>query len=138
MKAFAAVWMVLAVACSAAGGAPVSGEAPSTPQPSASAGVREVDVGGLKAALAGGVTLIDVRTPEEFAAGHVPGAKNVPLDAIGSRIDEVGVAGAEVYVICQSGRRSLAASQTLAAKGLKPINVLGGTAAWKAAGLPTE
>lgn len=102
--------------------------------------VQDVDVAGLRAALDRGEVpvLLDVRTPEEFAAGHVPSAKNVPLDELPSRLAEAGPEGAKVYVICQSGRRSAQASQTLAASGRVPINVLGGTAAWRGAGLQID
>lgn len=83
---------------------------------------------------AGGVRLIDVRTPGEFAAGHVPGAVNMPLD----RLDPKSLAGAgPVHVICQSGVRSRQAAEQLAAAGIAEIiDVSGGTGAWKAAGLP--
>jgi rhodanese-related sulfurtransferase len=61
---------------------------------------------------AGGTTLIDVRTPGEFAAGHVPGAVNMPLD----RLDAQALAGAgSVHVICQGGARSRQACEQLAA-----------------------
>lgn len=83
---------------------------------------------------AGPVTIIDVRTPAEFAAGHVPGAINLPLD----RLDCAQVpAGGAVHVICQGGTRSRQACERLAAGGLQGlIDVQGGTNAWKAAGLP--
>ena len=135
MNRGAALWMMWAVACGVPEG---SAQTVAGPQPSASAGVAEIDVAGLRSALDGNVVLIDVRTPEEFASGHVPGARNVPLDGLATRLDEVGPIGAQVYVIYQSGRRSLAASQQLAASGRKPVNVLGGTSAWKAAGFATE
>ncbi|MDP2309865.1 MAG: rhodanese-like domain-containing protein [Pseudomonadota bacterium] len=113
--------------------------------PSASAGapaatVRNIDVAALKADLdrAAVPLLIDVRTPGEFAGGHVPSAKNVPLDQLEARIGELGSADAEVYVVCQSGARSARASASLAAKGLHPVNITGGTSAWRTAGFPVE
>lgn len=107
---------------------------------SASATVRDVDVTTLKADLDRSAVplLIDVRSPAEYATGHVPGAKNVPIDEIDGRLAELGTADAEVYVICQSGGRSARASASLAGKGRHPVNVTGGTAAWKAAGYPVE
>ncbi|MFM2163544.1 MAG: hypothetical protein RLZZ383_3056 [Pseudomonadota bacterium] len=135
MTRLVGMWVVLAVACAGPEGV---AQTAAGPQPSASEGVLQIEVAGLRAALAASAVLIDVRTPEEYAAGHVPGARNVPLDLLSTRLDEIGPAGTPVYVICQSGRRSLAASQQLAAAGRKPVNVLGGTAAWKAAGFPTE
>jgi rhodanese-related sulfurtransferase len=101
--------------------------------------VRSVDVAGLKAAIDGGAVkrLVDVRTAEEFAGGHVLGAINVPVDALEARLGELGPPG-EVHVICQSGGRSARAAQTLAAKGFVAVNVTGGTGAWKAAGYAVE
>ncbi len=114
--------------------------APANPPAPAVASVRNVDVATLKADLDGGKVpvLIDVRTPGEYAGGHVPGAKNVPLDELEARIAEFGSADTEVYVICQSGGRSSRASEALAAKGLRPVNVAGGTSAWQAAAFPVE
>ena len=82
--------------------------------------------------------LVDVRTPAEYAGGHVPGARNVPLDELEGRIAELGSGESEVYVICQSGGRSARASATLAQRGLRPVNIAGGTGAWSAAGYATE
>ena len=100
--------------------------------------VRTVDVATLKTDLDRGAVplLVDVRTPGEFAAGHVTGAKNVPVGELDGRLAEFGTLDAEVYVICQSGGRSARASATLAAKGVHPVNVAGGTGAWVAAGYP--
>ena len=124
---------------------PAATPAPAAAQaatPAAQVGpVRDIGVDELKTALDGGKVpvLIDVRTPEEFAGGHVPGAKNVPLDQLAGRMGELGdPAACEVYVICQSGGRSARASQSLAAAGRRPVNVQGGTGAWKGAGYPTE
>ncbi len=98
----------------------------------------EVEVADLQAALAGGAPLIDVRTPGEFASGHVPGAKNIPLDELPARMGELGDPAAEVFVICEVGGRSAQAASSLAAAGRRAVNVKGGTRAWKAAGLPVE
>lgn len=129
------------LALSGACAEPASPSAVAPPAAAApAAAVRSVDVTTLKADLdrAAVPLLVDVRTPGEFAAGHVPGAKNVPLDELEARIAEFGDAGAEVYVICQSGARSSRASAALAAKGLHPVNVTGGTSAWRAADYPVE
>lgn len=108
-----------------------------TPGPVA---VRDVDVAALKAALEQPAPplLVDVRTPSEFAGGHVPGAKNVPIDELDARLGELGAPGAPVYVICQSGGRSARASASLAEKGYPAVNVTGGTGAWRAAGYAVE
>ncbi len=85
--------------------------------------------------------LIDVRTPEEFRAGHARGAVNVPLDTLepkavaGRCADHSGI----VYMICQSGGRSTkACEQILKAGYANVVNVEGGTSAWEKAGLPIE
>lgn len=103
-------------------------------------GVRQVDVATLQADLERHAVplLIDVRTPAEFSQGHVPGARNLPLDQLETRLGELGDPAGEVYVICQSGSRSSRASAVLAAKGLHPVNVAGGTGGWRAAGLRVE
>jgi rhodanese-related sulfurtransferase len=115
------------------------------PPPAAQAAPRaqpgEVDVAALKAAMdAGPVRLIDVRTPAEFADARVPGAVNIPLDELESRLSDVSQDKAdEVYLICAVGGRSARATKALAAAGfLHPINVAGGTNGWKAAGMPTD
>jgi rhodanese-related sulfurtransferase len=99
---------------------------------------EQVDVYALKAALdAGTAQLIDVRTPEEFAAGHVPGARNVPLD--GLTLEAVDADPTRnLYVVCRSGRRSAEASARLRMWGASPRDVAGGTLAWIAAGFPVD
>ena len=108
--------------------------------PAGAATYREVDVVTLKADLDRGAVplLVDVRTADEYAAGHVPGAKNVPLDQMDARLSEFGAPADEVYVICQSGSRSARASRTLVDSGFHPVNVSGGTGAWRAADFPVQ
>lgn len=127
---------VLVVLLAACADTPPSASASSTSVPAAA--VRTVDVATLKADLDRGAVplLVDVRTPAEFAAGHVTGAKNIPLEEVEARLGDFGTAGSEVYVICQSGGRSAKASATLASKGFHPVNVAGGTGAWVGAGYP--
>jgi rhodanese-related sulfurtransferase len=82
--------------------------------------------------------LIDVREPEEYAHGHVPGAINLPQAEIASRLDEVP-RDRPVQVICQGGYRSLRSAQFLAQMGFTNVaSVAGGTAAWQAGGHPLE
>jgi rhodanese-related sulfurtransferase len=95
-----------------------------------------VDVAGLKTRIDSGETyLIDVRSPGEYAAGHVAQARLVPLDQLAARLGELPK-DREIFVICQSGGRSLRATETLAGAGLKGVNVAGGTGGWIAAGFP--
>ena len=85
------------------------------------------------------INLIDVRTPAEYAAGHVPGAKSIPLNTLMARGNEISN-DAEVFVICQMGGRSAQAimflSQQFGMNNL--INSDGGTAGWIQAGYPVE
>ncbi len=82
--------------------------------------------------------LLDVREPEEYAQGHVPGAINLPQAEIASRLDEIPH-DRPVQVICQSGYRSLRSAQFLAQWVIDNVaNVKGGTAAWRARGDPLE
>lgn len=97
--------------------------------------VKEIDVDGF-AAVRDGVEVLDVRSPEEFAAGHVPGAVNVPLPKMGAVAGRY--AGERVFVICRSGGRSAAAAQLLAAAGADATSVAGGTASWLQAGRRVE
>ncbi|MFO0581683.1 MAG: rhodanese-like domain-containing protein [Anaeromyxobacter sp.] len=64
-----------------------------------------------------GVKVVDVRTAQEFAAGHVPGAVNIPFDEIEKRAAELGPPGTKVLLYCRTGRRSGIAAETLRAKG---------------------
>lgn len=82
--------------------------------------------------------LIDVRTPGEFSRKHAANAINLPLDTISVEKVKSATDGAtEFYLICQGGKRSLAACEKLCSAGLQNItNVEGGTNAWVEAGLP--
>ncbi len=73
----------------------------------------------------GSVTLLDTRTPGEYARGHVEGFKNIPVDDLRARIHEIEP-GKPVYVICQSGLRSYIASRILAGHGFESYNFAGG------------
>src|SRR5262249_27347457 len=80
------------------------------------------------------VIVLDVREPEEFANGHVPGAVNLPQADLATRLEEVA-RDRPVFVICQGGFRSLRAAQFLRQRGFADVvSVKGGTEAWRAAG----
>jgi hydroxyacylglutathione hydrolase len=82
--------------------------------------------------------VLDVRTPEEYAEGHVPGAVNVPHDQLASRLAEVPK-DKDVVVYCRSGRRSALATDVLAANGYTRVSHLeGDMQAWLARGRPVE
>lgn len=83
--------------------------------------------------------LIDVRTPAEFAAGHVPGAINIPVDQVEARIGEIDKlrSKGEIVLYCRSGRRAGAAAGVLEARGYQGLRHLEGDfQGWEAAGLP--
>ncbi|WP_426195490.1 rhodanese-like domain-containing protein [Massilia sp. DWR3-1-1] len=86
----------------------------------------------------GKTTIVDVRTPEEFAAGHLRDAKNIPLADLGTRIGELEKSKSRaIIVVCQSGARADKAVRQLAAAGFADVVRLdGGIAAWQTAGLP--
>jgi phage shock protein E len=72
-------------------------------------------------------TVIDVRTPEEFAAGHIAGALNIPVEAadFGARISELDP-GDEYLVYCRTGRRSAVAADIMAEAGFTDVVDAGG------------
>jgi rhodanese-related sulfurtransferase len=82
--------------------------------------------------------MIDVRTPAEFASGHISGSYNVPLPDLAEHREELTSACAgPVVLICGSGRRADTASDELHAAGLDDVHVLvGGVRAWDASGRP--
>ena len=86
----------------------------------------------------GEVQIIDVRTPGEFAGGHVPGAINIPHMSVVSRKGELAP-DKELVFICQVGGRSALACEFAASLGFKELyNVDGGTEAWVKQGYAVE
>jgi rhodanese-related sulfurtransferase len=82
--------------------------------------------------------VVDVREPLEYAAGHVPGAKSVPQADLALRLDELP-RDREVLVVCEGGVRSARAARFLKQTGFSHVNnLLGGTSAWRHAGLPIQ
>ncbi len=80
--------------------------------------------------------VLDVRTPSEYAQGHIAGALLIPVQELANRLNEVP-RDRQVYVHCKSGRRSERAAKLLAKNGYSRIeNVLGGIVAWQDAGYP--
>ena len=71
--------------------------------------------------------LLDVRTPQEFQAGAIPGAINLPLDSIVEKINSVVPdKSTPIYLYCRSGRRSAQAKDLLQKQGYQTIHDLGG------------
>jgi rhodanese-related sulfurtransferase/cyanate permease len=85
-------------------------------------------------------TIIDVRTPREFAQGHVPGALNIPFEKIGGRLDEVpGSRNDTVIVYCGHGPRAWMAGAAMRRQGFRNVKYLAGHfSKWRAAGLREE
>jgi rhodanese-related sulfurtransferase len=79
--------------------------------------------------------LLDVREPDEWIAGHVPGATHIPLGQLGQHAAEVPQ-DRTVYVICRSGHRSGQATEALAEAGWDAVNIAGGMKEWAAEGRP--
>jgi len=76
-----------------------------------------------------GITIIDVRSPDEFTCGAAPGAKNIPLPELRNRLDEIPK-DKEIAVMCKSGIRSYNSEQILKQKGFKVSNIAGGYITW--------
>jgi len=85
------------------------------------------------------VQIVDVRSPAEFARGHVPRAVNIPLDQLSRAALGAFDLDQPIHLVCKSGARSLIALQRLHSEGLQHlVNVAGGTDGWMGQGLPVE
>jgi rhodanese-related sulfurtransferase len=84
--------------------------------------------------------VLDVREPGEFSAGHIGGARNIPLGTLKSRLGEIDKWKEQpVLLHCATGNRSQGAAATLKAAGFKDVfNLRGGLGAWQQAGMPVE
>ncbi|TQJ36967.1 rhodanese-like domain-containing protein [Streptomyces sp. SLBN-115] len=82
------------------------------------------------------LTIVDVRTPGEYAEGHISGALNIPLDQLDQALPDLRTAAqrGEVLVVCASGARSENACRMLAENGIHTATLTGGTGAWAAQG----
>lgn len=81
--------------------------------------------------------LIDVRTREEFASGHIVGAINIPVEELAGRLSEVSP-NTPVVVYCRSGNRSAQAADLLDSAGFNNIYDLGGVLDWTGAGFSLQ
>ena len=91
--------------------------------------VQEISVAELAERLDASAVVVDVRQPDEYLDGHVPGAVLIPLNDVPERFGELPT-DREVLVVCRSGGRSYVASEFLVANGVRAVNVAGGTLAW--------
>ena len=78
--------------------------------------------GDARAWVADGALLLDVRTPQEFVAGHLPGAVNLPVQELPFRLKDVP-AGQKVVVYCRSGARSAVAKKLLQTDGHEVLDI---------------
>jgi len=84
--------------------------------------------------------ILDVRTPAEYAAGHIPGSINIPHTELATRLAEIpGTKSTEIVVHCQAGRRAATAEEILAQQGYTGVRDLQGHfGGWVQQGLPVE
>jgi rhodanese-related sulfurtransferase len=81
--------------------------------------------------------LLDVRTPQEFVAGHVDGAVSAPITSLAGRLTKLGLDPTRpVVAICLTAHRSIPAVRLLRAQGFEASQLAGGMLAWRAGGLP--
>ena len=86
----------------------------------------------------GGAAVIDVREPHEYSAGHVPGAKLIPVNTVYAKREELP-RDKDLIFVCAVGQRSALACEMAAAAGLTRLyNLEGGTDAWIKSGMPAE
>lgn len=82
--------------------------------------------------------IVDVREPHEYAAGHVPNARHIPMGQVDKRLGELDkFKDKPVIVVCQSGNRSSSTCNALTKRGFEKVyNLSGGISAWEQAGMP--
>ncbi len=90
----------------------------------------QADVAAVTPSANGRPVLVDVRTPQEYAGGHIPGAVNIPVDDLRSRLGELPH-DRELVVYCQVGQRGYLATRILAQAGFKVVNLAGGYKTYK-------
>ena len=95
---------------------------------------EHIEVAVARALWDAGDPIVDVRLPEEYVLGHLPGAINIPIDELPFRTGELG--DGQVITVCSMGNRSWRAAEALARAGRTALSLSGGTKAWAAAGLP--
>lgn len=109
----------------------MSHQSPSPPPP-------EVSIDDLESHLTSGGLVYDVREPDEFANGHVPGVIPLPMSALSQRWQEIPSDKGTVQILCATGNRSLSVAAALREAGIDAVSVAGGTVAWARAGRPVE
>lgn len=136
-RALAAALVLILLAGSGCAGSDSSDEAPQSQAPAAATAIAEPSA--VQEAVADGAELIDVRTPEEFAAGHLRGAVNIDLSGpdFNERIGALDKAGSYV-IYCASGNRAGTAIEFMRGQGFDGLTNGGGYEDLAASGLPTD
>ena len=98
--------------------------------------IGEIDIEQFIDRVAEGVRIIDVREPDEYTAGHVPGAELIPLRTVAGQLERFASEG-PTYVICKTGVRSMRACELASSQGYDVVNVTGGIVAWIMSGRDT-
>lgn len=96
---------------------------------------ERIDVATAREMQRAGDPIIDVRSAEEYALGHIAGALNIPIDLLPKGLD--GLPDGPLITTCGSGGRGGRAADLLDTAGRDAFTIDGGTKAWAAAGLPT-
>jgi rhodanese-related sulfurtransferase len=92
--------------------------------------VKSINVNEIDRML-GKVDLIDIREPDEYKGGHLPTAKNIPMDSILERPEKYLEKSKEYHIICHSGTRSARTCGILKENGFNIINITGGTVKYR-------
>jgi phage shock protein E len=91
---------------------------------------RAVDGQRARQLVSDGALLLDVRTTDEFAAGHLEGAVNIPISELPRRLSELGAPERDIVVYCRSGTRSAQAAALLESNGFARVYDLGAYRRW--------
>lgn len=83
-----------------------------------------------RALVADGALLVDVRSPGEFAGGHIEGARSIPIQELSGRMNELGDKTGQIVLYCQSGGRSAMAKRLLESNGFSNVHDMGGIGHW--------
>lgn len=129
--AVAALALTGAIALAGCSSAPAGSEDASMNASNTSAYVK-ITADEAKALMdSGSPTIVDVRTAQEYADGHIPGAINIPVESIGSdKPAELADTDADLIVYCRTGVRSKQASDKLIELGYQHVNDMGGIVDW--------
>jgi rhodanese-related sulfurtransferase len=95
-----------------------------------------ISIHQLRSQSEGQAQLVDVRSPSEYAAGHIPGAINIPMEQIEARLEDLS-STSPIVLVCQAGKRAHITAELLSGCQLTITVLEGGTDAWIREGLPT-